>query len=186
MNTTIFSFIAAAIASTRMLAVEGGAGVGSDDLAQVLFSGDEQAADDGGQEKTPKVRVHKTRAERAAACRVKAAALIEKAIKLETTDEEVDDEEKPALQYAAGDTIAFLFGRGDKQVEREGKITGIRVPAEGEKGGTVVKVLVGEGYDAEICGVFPSKVLRVLAYADGRPVPVAEAAPAGAVDLNLG
>lgn len=137
-------------------------------------------------EATPKApKTPKTRAERAAICRAKAEALLAKAVKLETTDDDVDDEDKPALQYAAGDTIAFLFGRGDKQVEREGKITGIRVPAAGDKGGTVVKVLVGEGYDAEICGVFPSKVLRVTAYADGRPVPAAEA-PADECDLNLG
>jgi hypothetical protein len=184
MNMNILSLIVDAVTSTRMFAVE--EGVAANTVVEEDTHTEGQPDTEVVQEKAPKVRVHKTRAERAAACRVKAAALIEKAIKLETTDEEVDDEEKPALQYSAGDTIAFLFGRGDKQVEREGKITGIRVPAEGEKGGTVVKVLVGEGYDAEICGVFPSKVLRVLAYADGRPVPVANAAPLDDVDLNLG
>jgi len=174
MNNTIFSLVASLISSFSVGVVAGDDVVLGDIVGTGAAGGQEPTAD------APKVK--KTRAERAAALREKAAALIAKAVKLETTTEEVDDDEKPALQYAAGDTVVFLFGRGENQVELSGKVLGIRVPQAGEKGGTVVKILTGEGYDQDIKGVFPSKILRVLAYADGRPV--AEVPPEVDVDLT--
>jgi hypothetical protein len=173
MNT--ISSLIRALVSSFSLGVVAGDDVGAESLTSLLG-----AAPGNPEQEAPKVK--KTRAERAAALREKAAALLAKAVKLETTTDDVEDDDKPALQYSAGDTVAFLFGRGDNQVELSGKVLGIRVPQAGEKGGTVVKILTGEGYDQDIKGVFPSKILRVVAYADGRPV--ADVPPEVDVDLT--
>jgi len=60
-----------------------------------------------------------------------------------------------------GDVVVYRFGRGENTQNYVGKVLGIRAPAEGEKGGTIAKVLTGEGYDAEVRGVFLSKIARL-------------------------
>jgi len=67
-----------------------------------------------------------------------------------------------------GDEVVYLFGRGENVQEYTGKVLGIRAPAEGEKGGTIAKIISGEGYDAEVRGVFVSKILRLAS--DPAPV----------------
>lgn len=69
-----------------------------------------------------------------------------------------------------GDEVVYLFGRGENVQEYTGKVLGIRAPAEGEKGGTIAKIISGEGYDAEVRGVFVSKILRLASYAPIQPV----------------
>ena len=79
-----------------------------------------------------------------------------------------------------GDKVVYLFGRGENVQEYEGYVLGIRTPAEGEKGGTIAKVITGEGYDAEVRGVFLSKILRLAAHwSRVDPAPVAQVDEAG-------
>lgn len=55
--------------------------------------------------------------------------------------------------------ISFTQGKGDKLRTVVGaKFLGVK---KAEKGGTVVKVLVGEGASAEIVGLFPSQITSV-------------------------
>lgn len=64
------------------------------------------------------------------------------------------------VDLIVGDEYVFMFGRGESKTERTGKLIGTRVPPEGQKGGTIAKFIIGEGYDSEVVGVFPSAVLR--------------------------
>ncbi len=54
--------------------------------------------------------------------------------------------------------LTFTVGKGDKQRTETGKFLGVK---RAEKGGTVVKALVGEGASAEIIGLFPSQITSV-------------------------
>lgn len=91
-----------------------------------------------------------------------------------------------------GDVVVYRFGRGENTQNYVGKVLGIRAPAAGEKGGTIAKVITGEGYDAEVRGVFLSKIIRlateeeaasgVTAQAEVAPDAVAEDAPEAGVE----
>ena len=54
--------------------------------------------------------------------------------------------------------IDFKFGKGEAQTVRTGTVLGVK---KGEKGGTVVKALVGTGADTEVVGLFPSQIVAV-------------------------
>ena len=59
-----------------------------------------------------------------------------------------------------GDVITFRYGRGETKAVMTGTVLGLKVPAAGVKGGTIIKVFVGEGVDAEIVGIFPSQIIK--------------------------
>ena len=80
-----------------------------------------------------------------------------------------------------GDEVVYLFSRGENVQEYTGKVLGIRTPAEGEKGGTIAKIITGEGYDAEVRGVFVSKILRLAS--DPAPAVGEVAADGAATDV---
>ena len=84
---------------------------------------------------------------------------------------EVKEEFVPTV----GEVYSFYFGRGDNRVLKTGRVLGIRTPGEGEKGGRIAKVMVGEGYEADIVGVFlsafvdPAKTLETALEVDVQP-----------------
>jgi hypothetical protein len=59
-------------------------------------------------------------------------------------------------KVVAGARVQFNYGRPAKALV--GVIKGVKVPAEGQKGGTIVRIEVGEGADADIVSVFPSAI----------------------------
>lgn len=113
-----------------------------------------------------------------AALRARVAALQVKIAELEAKGEAGDFIAKQ------GDVVVYLFGRGENVQEYTGTVLGVRQPAEGEKGGTIVKIITGEGYDAEVRGVFMSKVLRLAS--DPAPEVGDVAATGDDADLELG
>lgn len=64
-----------------------------------------------------------------------------------------------ADKIAHGDIIGFKLGKGDAAVPATGKVLGVVVP-EG-KGGSMVRILTGEGIDTRVVSVFLSAVTSV-------------------------
>lgn len=54
--------------------------------------------------------------------------------------------------------ITFTVGKGEKQRVLTGKVLGVK---RADKGGTVVKAMVGEGADTAVVGLFPSQIITV-------------------------
>lgn len=93
------------------------------------------------------------------------ASLESKIAALQAKLEEVralPDAAAPAEEFipVTGAVYDFKFGRGDSATILRGTCLGVREPAEGEKGGRIAKFLVGEGYNADIKGVFLSAVIK--------------------------
>ena len=118
---------------------------------------------------TPRVR--RTRKEMIAVLEAKLAKLRAEPEAKEPKAKKVKEEYVPAV----GDKVDFYFGRGDNRAVQSGVVLGIREPGEGEKGGRIVKVMVGEGYDADIKGVFLSALI----------VPPAVEVPVAAIDEDV-
>jgi hypothetical protein len=98
---------------------------------------------------TPRAR--RTKEELIAVYKAKIAAL-------ENGTATVREPKAPKVEFVpvVDQVYDFYFGRGDNRAVLRGKVLGIREPGEGEKGGRIAKVMVGEGYDADIKGVFLS------------------------------
>ena len=69
----------------------------------------------------------------------------------------------------AGDFITFNYGREPNRRVLTGTVLGLKVPEPGTKGGTIARVLTGEGADSEIVGIFLSQIF------DPNAAPEAEA-----------
>lgn len=57
-----------------------------------------------------------------------------------------------------GYVITFKYGRGDKVVSKTGTVLGRKVQ---EKTADLIKVAVGEGFDAEIVTIYPNAVTKI-------------------------
>ena len=80
--------------------------------------------------------------------------------KLEILRTQGDGVDYSSLQ--PGTEIMFTYGRKEK-VTLQGKVLGIKIAAEGVKGGDFVKVAVGEGVDLQVLSIRPSEVISVVA-----------------------
>lgn len=58
----------------------------------------------------------------------------------------------------AGMVVSFLYGKGEGRKTLRGTVVGRRDPEEGKKGGSFVKIAVGEGFDATLVSVCPNFV----------------------------
>lgn len=97
------------------------------------------------------------------------AALEAKVAELKVAAEnEVDTD---AVQ--AGRQIAFEYGKGETKRELVGVVVGRKDPAAGEKGGSLVKVAVGEGFDSQVVTIYPQQVRRFTDVAQAE-VPAAD------------
>lgn len=61
----------------------------------------------------------------------------------------------------AGRTITFNYGKGDGKKVLTGLVLGRKNAEPGTKGGDLVKVAVGEGFDAIIATIYPSQVTAI-------------------------
>lgn len=84
------------------------------------------------------------------------------------------DEVDPS-KIQAGAFITFSHGKGENKAELQGQVLGRRDPAEGEKGKTLIKVAVGEGFDAMVLVIAPEAVTKIH-------FPAAEGAEADALN----
>lgn len=84
-----------------------------------------------------------------------------------------DTEIDPAL-IVAGVKVDFNYGKAPSLRPLTGTVTGVKVSEPGQKGGTLVRIAVGEGFDAQVVTIFPSAVTKVY----GPEVPADEAAAA--------
>lgn len=92
--------------------------------------------------------------------RAKIAALKAKIEKMQTQVTELEaaaENEVDTSKLAPGVKVQFNYGRPAKSLI--GVIKGVKVPAEGQKGGTIVRIETGEGADADIVSVFPSAIV---------------------------
>lgn len=64
-------------------------------------------------------------------------------------------------KLAAGTKVDFKFGKGEGARVLKGTVLGLVVPAEGAKGGTLVRILTGEGVDTRVVSVFVSAITAV-------------------------
>lgn len=54
--------------------------------------------------------------------------------------------------------VAVIFNYGRPASSFTGVVRGVKVPAEGQKGPTIVRIETGTGVDADILSVFPSAI----------------------------
>lgn len=73
----------------------------------------------------------------------------------------------------AGANIEFEYGKGDGRRTLLGTVLGRKNAEAGAKGGDLVKVAVGEGFDAQIVTISPNVVTKIVA-AEGTEVAVSE------------
>lgn len=59
--------------------------------------------------------------------------------------------------------ITFNFGKGEAAGVLTGTVLGVVVPAEGAKGGTLVRILTGEGVNTRVVSVFVSAIVKIEA-----------------------
>lgn len=64
-------------------------------------------------------------------------------------------------KLTAGKKITFKFGKGEAQATLAGSILGVVVPEAGAKGGTLVRILTGEGVNTRVVSVFVSAIVTV-------------------------
>jgi hypothetical protein len=84
-----------------------------------------------------------------AALQVKRAALVlESANEIDTDTADV------------GVTISFNYGKGENRTVRSGVVLG-RKAAEG-KSPALIKVAIGQGFDAEIVTIFPAQITAIV------------------------
>ncbi len=62
----------------------------------------------------------------------------------------------------AGVNVQFIYGKGESKRTLVGMVLGRKDPAEGEKGGALVKVAIGTGFDAQIVTIYPANVTAIL------------------------
>lgn len=74
--------------------------------------------------------------------------------------EKLADEVDPSA-IKAGAKIAFKYGKPSQP--QQGTVIGRRDPAEGEKGKPLVRVAVGEGFEAQIVTITADAVTKVFA-----------------------
>lgn len=87
-----------------------------------------------------------------AALQVKEAELTLKA------DSEVDLD---AVQ--AGKTVTFNYGKAPNVRSLTGLVLGRKDPEAGAKGGSLVKVAIGEGFEAQVVTIYPQQVTAIAA-----------------------
>lgn len=58
----------------------------------------------------------------------------------------------------AGRVVEFEYGKGEGKRILVGVVVGRKDPAAGEKGGSLVKVAVGEGFDSQVVTIYPQQV----------------------------
>lgn len=78
-------------------------------------------------------------------------------------------DEVDTAQVQAGRTVTFNYGKGETKKVLTGIVLGRKDAEAGSKGGDLVKVAVGEGFDALIVTIYPAQVTRI------EPVAQAEA-----------
>lgn len=99
----------------------------------------------------------KTAREKIASIDTQIAALQAKRVELEAkVGNEVD-----TSKVVAGRTVDFKYGKAPNLRDLTGSVVGVKPAVPGEKGGTLVRVAVGEGFDAQIVTIFPSAVTKV-------------------------
>lgn len=64
-------------------------------------------------------------------------------------------------KIVAGRVVDFNYGKAPNLRPLSGAVVGVKAAVPGEKGGTLVRVAVGEGFDAQIVTIFPSAVTKV-------------------------
>ena len=64
-----------------------------------------------------------------------------------------------ADKLPAGAAVTFNFGKGEDKKVLAGSVLGVVVPAEGQKGGTLVRILTGEGVNTRVVSVFLSAIV---------------------------
>lgn len=69
-------------------------------------------------------------------------------------------------KIVAGRVVDFNYGKAPNLRPLTGQVVGVKASTPGEKGGTLVRVAVGEGFDAQIVTIFPSAVTRVVPTAE--------------------
>lgn len=60
-----------------------------------------------------------------------------------------------------GRTVTFEYGKGENKRTLTGLVLGRKDAEPGTKGGDLVKVAVGEGFDAQIVTIYPSNVSAI-------------------------
>lgn len=75
-------------------------------------------------------------------------------------------EEVDVSQIVAGATVTFDYGKGETKRELTGGVLGVK-PADpaNPKSASLVRVAVGEGFDAQIVTIYPANVKKVVAAA---------------------
>lgn len=61
----------------------------------------------------------------------------------------------------AGAVVTFTYGKGETKRELTGQVLGRKNAEPGAKGGDLVRVAVGEGFDAQIVTVYPNFVTKI-------------------------
>jgi hypothetical protein len=102
-------------------------------------------------------------------------------------------QEKAALEVQAenvvdtaavqpGRIVTFDYGKGETKRSLTGQVVGRKDVAEGVKGGDMVKVAVGEGFDALLLTIYPNVVTKLHPLTEAEPPAVeAEVDPANLV-----
>jgi hypothetical protein len=83
------------------------------------------------------------------------------------------DSEVNTDEVQAGRTITFNYGKGETKKVLTGVVLGRKNAEPGTKGGDLVKVAVGEGFDALIVTIYPAQVTAIEAVAQAE-APAAE------------
>lgn len=81
-----------------------------------------------------------------------------RAVLVPKLDSEVDD---AAIQ--AGAVVTFTYGKGETKRELTGQVLGRKNAEPGTKGGDLIRIAVGEGFDAQIVTTYPACVTKVHA-----------------------
>lgn len=103
----------------------------------------------------------KTIREQIASIDAQVAKLAAKKVELEA---KVGNEVDTTL-IVAGATVDFNYGKSPNLRALTGQVVAVKPNEPGQKGGTLVKIAVGEGFDAQLVVVFPSAVTKVHAAA---------------------
>jgi hypothetical protein len=70
-------------------------------------------------------------------------------------------------KLTAGTQVTFDYGRGETRTVKQGTVLGVKLPVEGQKGAALVRIQIGEGFDAEIVTVYPANVRSLVATGEG-------------------
>ena len=62
-----------------------------------------------------------------------------------------------------GVSVDFDYGKKPNVKTLTGLVLGVKVPAEGEKGGTQARVAVGEGFEAQTLTIYVAQVTKIHA-----------------------